>query len=193
MLPDCIFLDRDGTINVDKGYIHQWSDFEMISGSLEALQKLTREKIPITIVTNQAGIAKGLFTEADFQALTQKMLTYFSEEGICIADVLHCPHHPQGLVKKYAIDCSCRKPGTKLVDEVLAQKKYLAQNAVMIGDKQIDVDLGKKMGMTTYLVETGYGLHFKPTTNADFIVADLKAAIDHLFEPAHNLPERRYQ
>lgn len=181
MYPDCIFLDRDGTINVDKSYIHRWSDFEMIPGSLEALQKLTQEKIPIYIVTNQAGIAKGFFTEADFQALTQKMLSYFSQEGICIADVLYCPHHPQGLVKKYAINCSCRKPGTELVEKVLIEKKYAAQNCVMMGDKQIDIDLGKKMRMTTYLVETGYGVQFKKTTDADFVMTDLKAAVDHLF------------
>lgn len=181
MLPACIFLDRDGTINVDKGYVYRWSDFEMIPGSLEALQILTKKNIPIYIVTNQAGIAKGIFTPADFRALTEKMLDYFSGEGIRIADVLHCPHHLQGSVKEYAIDCLCRKPGTKLVEDVLVQKKYLAQNSVMIGDKQIDVDLGKKMGMATYLVETGYGLNFKKTTNADFIVANLGAAVDHLF------------
>jgi histidinol-phosphate phosphatase family protein len=180
MLPDCIFLDRDGTINVDKSYIHQWSDFEMIPGSLKALQVLTQKNIPIYIVTNQAGIAKGLFTEADFQKLTQKMLAYFSQEGIRITDVLHCPHHPQGSVKKYAIDCLCRKPGTKLVEDLVVREKLALERSVMIGDKQIDVDLGKKLGMTTYLVETGYGLHFKKTTNADFVVADLKAAVDHL-------------
>lgn len=119
-----VFLDRDGTINVDRGYVYRIDQFKFIPGAVEAMRRLTENQIAIYIVTNQAGIGLGLYTEEDFWGLTRHML------------------------------------GT------------LAQNGVR--------EAGQRLGIRTYLVETGYGAEHKNQVRADFVAPDLKTAVDHL-------------
>ncbi|OHB70247.1 MAG: hypothetical protein A2W17_07645 [Planctomycetes bacterium RBG_16_41_13] len=88
-----VFIDRDGTISADKGYVFRIEDFELLPSSLEALKLLTQHKIKIYIITNQAGIAKGYYTEKDFHSLTNYMLKHFQNDGIKVEKILYCPHH----------------------------------------------------------------------------------------------------
>jgi len=175
-----IFIDRDGTINVDKGYVHKIEDFEFIPGSLEALQLLTEHDATIYIVTNQAGIAKGYFTPEDFAHLTEYMVDCFTQNNIKIKKVLYCPHHPQGKIPQYSIPCNCRKPENTLLKRIIEEQTLYIPDLSLIGDKNSDIEAGRSLGIKTYLVETGYGKSEKLATNADFIVTDLKSAVLNL-------------
>lgn len=177
---NAVFIDRDGTINVEKDHLYKISDFEYIQGVLEALKCLTDNKVEIYIVTNQAGIAKGLFTELDFKQLTTFMLNSMQSYGIKIADVLYCPHHPKGTVAAYQKTCQCRKPQSGLLLEVIKQHCYNYNHLALIGDKNSDIEAARKLGIKTYLVETGYGMSEKANTKADYVVKDLSAAVHHL-------------
>jgi D-glycero-D-manno-heptose 1,7-bisphosphate phosphatase len=173
-------VDRDGTINVEKGHVHRIADFEFIPGALAALRRLTAAGISIFIVSNQAGIAKGLYTESDFGFLTRHMLEQMADHGIRIADVLYCPHHPDAADPIYRVDCDCRKPKAGLLRRIMLREGLSGEVLAMIGDKNSDIEAGRAVGARTYLVETGYGRHEKVVTSADYVVADLQAAVSHL-------------
>lgn len=175
-----VFIDRDGTINVDKGYVYKLDDFELIPGTIDALKLLTQAKISIYIVTNQAGIAKGFYSEKDFQLLTSYMINHFEKEKIQIQNILYCPHHPDGVVLQYKQICDCRKPANAHVKEVIDKQELKIENTIFIGDRNSDIEAGRNLGMRTYLVETGYGLQEKATTRATFVLKDLKSVVDHL-------------
>lgn len=177
-----VFIDRDGTINVEKGYVFKIEDFELLPGSLEALKLLTQHKIKIYIVTNQAGIAKGYYTEDDFRTLTDYMLKRFQNDGIKAEKVLYCPHHPEGTIPEYSIKCNCRKPDIGLVDTIMKQEGFHASEAALIGDKNSDIEAGSKLGIRTYLVLTGYGLEHQESTKASFIQPDFLSAVNHLLQ-----------
>ena len=181
-----VFIDRDGTINQERQYVSKIEDFELIPGSLGALKLLTQHGIKIYIITNQAGIAKGFFTIEQFHHLTEHMINRFKNEGVKIEKVLYCPHHPDGIVPEYAIECSCRKPNAKLLEDVIAENDYQTDEIVLIGDKNTDIEAGRRLGIKTFLIETGYGAEEKRTTNATFIKRDLKDAVVHIL----NLEEK---
>ncbi|MBC8548398.1 MAG: HAD family hydrolase [Candidatus Brocadiales bacterium] len=175
-----VFLDRDGTINYEKNYVHKIDDFELIPGTLEALRLLKDSNIKIYIITNQAGIARGHFTEEQFHELTRHMLSCFDKNKCKIEEVLYCPHHPDGIIPEYTQKCLCRKPGTKLIEEVMAEKKLNANEIALIGDKDSDIEAGLRLGLTTYLVLTGYGREHQNDTKATYIKPDMLSAVKHL-------------
>ena len=175
-----VFIDRDGTINEEKEYVNRIEDFELIPGSLEALKLLTEHQIKVYIVTNQAGIAKGYFSEKQFHQLTEYMMDLFMDERVKIEKVLYCPHHPDGIVPEYSKDCLCRKPNTELIEEVIKENNFETDEIVLIGDKNSDIEAGRRLRIRTYLVETGYGGEEKNRTNATFVKKNLKDAVVHL-------------
>lgn len=175
-----VFVDRDGTLNVEKGHVFRAADLEYIPGALAALKRVCDAGIKIYIVTNQAGIAKGLYSEADFHSLTRTMLEQMALGGIRIEEVLYCPHHPQATVSAYRLDCACRKPQPGLLRKVMDAQGFRPDTLALIGDKNSDVEAGRTLGIRTYLVETGYGIREKRTTRADHVVPDIEAAVTHL-------------
>ena len=175
-----VLLDRDGTINKETGHLHRMDEFEPIPGSLEALKLFVEKGIKIYVITNQAGIAKGFYTEEDFRAFTAEMLRGFRSRGVVITDLLYCPHHPEGSVPAYARECPCRKPGTGLLEEVLRREGLPPEEAVLVGDKNSDIEAGRSLGMRTYLVLTGYGKEQQHETRATYVVNDLLAAAVHI-------------
>jgi D-glycero-D-manno-heptose 1,7-bisphosphate phosphatase len=177
-----VFVDRDGTINVEKGHVHKIEDFELIPGSVEALKLLTQHGIKIYIITNQAGIAKGYYTEADFYKLTDFMTDQFHKKGIKLEKVLYCPHHPEGIIPEYSINCNCRKPDIGLVNNILKQEGFQPSEVALIGDKNSDIEVGHKLGIRTYLVLTGYGLEHQVNTKATYIKKNICEAVQHLLE-----------
>lgn len=175
-----VFIDRDGTINEERQYVSKIEDFKLIPGSLEALKLLTENGIKIYIITNQGGIAKGFFTIDQFHHLTEHMINHFESEGIKIEKVLYCPHHPDGIVPEYAIECSCRKPSARLLEDVIEENNYQMDEIALVGDKNTDIEAGKRLGIRTFLVETGYGIEEKGSTKATFIKKNLKDAVNHV-------------
>jgi D-glycero-D-manno-heptose 1,7-bisphosphate phosphatase len=177
-----VFIDRDGTINKDQGYVYRIEDFLFLPGTFEAFHRLNEERVEIYIITNQSGIGMGAYTEKDFKKLTDYMMGEFKKQGIEVGDVLYCPHHPEGTVARYRKTCSCRKPEPGMLEEVLRRKNFQKKNLALIGDKNSDIEAGRRLGIRTYLVETGYGFREKATTAADEVARDLRDAVEKLLK-----------
>ncbi len=130
-----IFLDRDGTINVEKHYLYKKEDFEFLPGVIEALKKLQEAGFILIIVTNQSGIGRGYYTEKDFNILNNWMLSELRNQGILIADVFYCPHLPDAEVEEYRKDCNCRKPKLGMYQQAIADYNIQLSKSYAIGDK----------------------------------------------------------
>jgi len=137
-----LFLDRDGTINIEKNYVHKIEDFEFQPGIFELIRKYQKEDYLIFIITNQSGIARGFYTENDFNKLNDWMINSFNSEGIKITKVYHCQHHPE-----ITGDCDCRKPKPGMILRAMEQFNIDAVKSVLIGDKKRDILAGEKAGI----------------------------------------------
>lgn len=172
------FLDRDGVINRDTGYLHRWEDFEFLPGVLGAMKRLHDAGHALVVVTNQSGIARGYYTEGAYQALTARMCRAMEEAGAPPLAVYHCPHHPGGEVAALAIDCDCRKPRPGMLLRA-AQAHGLALSAsFMVGDKLADVQAARAAGVgRAYLVRSGQALEPGAAEAADGVFGDLAACV----------------
>ena len=151
------FLDRDGVINKEVNYLYKVEDFEYTENCIEGLKKIKALGYEIIIVTNQAGIARGYYTEDDYQKLTDWYVADLKNQGIDILDVFHCPHHPEGNIPEYSIVCDCRKPKSGMFEQALAQYNIDIDSSFMVGDKNSDLGAAKSAGIQQlYLVETGH-------------------------------------
>lgn len=139
-----VFLDRDGVINEDFNYVHKFKNFSYRSGVINGLKFLIKKGYYIFIVTNQAGIAKGYFSLKDFENLHIKIKNDLSKKNIFIDDVKFCPHHPEGINKNYKIKCKCRKPGNKMITDLIKEWDLDLNKSFMIGDKKKDYLCAKK-------------------------------------------------
>lgn len=148
-----VFLDRDGVINRDRAYVHRWEDFEFVPGALEAAARLSAAGWTLVVVTNQSGIARGYYTEEDYQALTQHMVAAFAAHGAPIAAIYHCPHHPSGRVAALAVDCDCRKPAPGMLLRAAREHGLSLAESMMVGDKPSDIAAARAAGVgRAYLV-----------------------------------------
>ncbi|GHD48870.1 D-alpha,beta-D-heptose 1,7-bisphosphate phosphatase [Marinobacter persicus] len=141
-----VFLDRDGVINVDHGYVYRKEDFEFVDGIFEVCRHFQKQGYLLIVVTNQSGIARGMYTEADFQRLTEWMLERFREEGIEIAAVYHCPHHPK-FGPEETRDCDCRKPKPGMILKAIEEFDIAPCRSIMLGDKSTDEEAGIRAGL----------------------------------------------
>lgn len=145
---DAIFLDRDGVINMDHGHVGSWSNFDFVPGALEALHILRKMSDYIVIVTNQAGIAKGYYSNEDYQNLKNKLIDFLGLLNIRIDEIYHCPHHPFGKVEKYRKICLCRKPMPGMFLNAMRDFNVNPAKCVMIGDKSSDIEAALKAKIT---------------------------------------------
>lgn len=160
-----VFLDRDGTINEEVNYLHRPEDLRFVPGVPEALAWLNRAGYQLIVVTNQAGIARGYYTEADCEALHAYMNEQLAPYGAHIDAFYYCPHHPVNGVGKYKRECACRKPGIGMFRKALEDmqgagdgQRVLDKSAsFMMGDKLIDTQAGKTFGVCSILLGSGYG------------------------------------
>lgn len=137
-----LFLDRDGTINIEKGYIFKIEDFEFQPKIFEIIKKYHQENFLIFIVTNQSGIARGFYTESDFQILSEWMINQFKSASIKITKIYHCPHHPD-----FTGECNCRKPKPDMILQAIDEFNLNPAECVLIGDKKSDILAGKNAGI----------------------------------------------
>jgi len=131
-----LFLDRDGIINIDHGYVSKIEDFKFVKGIFELLHLFIKKEYLLFIITNQSGIGRGYYTLNDFDTLTQWMLKCFDSKDINIQKVSYCPHSPED-------NCHCRKPQTGMIDDILKQYSIDLSTSWLIGDKQSDIDLSR--------------------------------------------------
>ncbi len=173
-----IFLDRDGVINQDKGYVYRRKDFEFEKNALKGLKLIDFNQYLVFIVCNQAGIAHGYYTKNDCKKLHQWLRKYLLKKGIKITKIYYCPHHPKGKIKRFSIKCSCRKPEPGML--LRAKKEYGInfKKSYLIGDKTSDILAGKRAGCKCILVKTGYGGKDKLfSVKPDYVAKDLLEAV----------------
>ncbi|MEK6871701.1 MAG: D-glycero-beta-D-manno-heptose 1,7-bisphosphate 7-phosphatase [Nanoarchaeota archaeon] len=144
-----IFLDRDGVINEDEGYVGTIEKFKFRNGVFTALKKLQTAGFLLVIVTNQSGIARGYYTEKDYYTVTDFMLEIFEKNNITIAGVYFCPHAPEE-------NCLCRKPKPGMILEARQTLNIDLKKSWMIGDKMSDIEAGKDAGVQTILITSAY-------------------------------------
>jgi len=135
-----LFLDRDGIINFDYGYVYKVENFEFTEGVFDLLHLFKKQDYLLFIVTNQSGIGRGYYAQEDFNTLTVWMLEQFEVQGIHIEAVRHCPHSPEE-------NCACRKPKTGMIESILSHYPINLAKSWMIGDKQSDMDLASNAGI----------------------------------------------
>lgn len=151
------FLDRDGIINVDHGYVSQPAQFTFVEGIFPLCRKLIDKGYLLVVVTNQSGIGRGMYSEQDFHDLTRWMLDTFKEKGVEIAGVYFCPHHPDKAMGVYQRDCECRKPAPGMLQTAARDLDITLQNSLIIGDKLSDMQAGRNAGLQRLLlVESAY-------------------------------------
>jgi len=167
-----ILLDRDGTINVDRDYISDPDQLELIPGVGPALARLAALGCGLVVVTNQSGIGRGYYDQTALAAVHARLEELLAAEGVRLDGIFSCPHAPSD-------HCTCRKPATGLVEQAVARFGFDPKQSAMLGDKAADVELGQRVGARTFLVRTGYGAETEQAGKAtpDYVVDDLPAAV----------------
>ncbi|MBJ6723261.1 D-glycero-beta-D-manno-heptose 1,7-bisphosphate 7-phosphatase [Geomesophilobacter sediminis] len=152
-----VFLDRDGTINVEVEYLSRVEDFQFIPGAPLAIKSLKEAGFLLVVVTNQSGIGRGYYDETALERVHRFMHEELEKFGVSIDACYFCPHHPEHGVGPYRIDCACRKPLPGMLLQAAHDLNIDLAASYMIGDKLADVKAGLKAGCSSILVQTGYG------------------------------------
>ena len=175
-----VFLDRDGTMIEDVGYLDAIARVAFFPWTIDSIRALNRAQLAVVVVTNQSGIARGLFSEAFVESTHRYMSSRLEAGGARVDAYYYCPHHPGGTVAPYARRCDCRKPARGLIERAAADLGLDVSRSFVVGDKWLDVQLGRAVGAHTILVrkgdrgveETGH----PPGVAADAVVDNLAAA-----------------
>jgi D,D-heptose 1,7-bisphosphate phosphatase len=149
------FLDRDGTLNEDTGFVHRAADFRWLPGAVNAIRRLNDAGYYVFVVTNQSGIARGMYDEAAVHDLHDWMKTQLRAAGAHIDDIRYCPHYPDATIARYRMACSCRKPKAGMILDLMDHWPIDAASSIMIGDKDIDVAAGRAAGIAAERVPGG--------------------------------------
>ncbi|MBW1779833.1 MAG: HAD family hydrolase [Deltaproteobacteria bacterium] len=174
MKKPAVFIDRDGTVNEQMGYINHISRFVLLPGSAEAIRLLNQHGFLTIIVSNQSGVARGYFPIDLVHEVHDHMKAWLEREGARIDEIFFCPHYPEGKVPEYSGPCDCRKPRTGLIEMACSRLPVDMENSYVIGDRYSDMALARNSGLKGILVKTGYGL------------GDLKYVFPHLpYQPLY--------
>jgi heptosyltransferase-2 len=180
-----VFLDRDGTINRDTGYVRSPDELELFPGVVEGIARLKQAGANVVVVTNQSGLARGLVESAGLEAIHAKLRRLLEKGGASLDAIYFCPHHPEEA-------CSCRKPQTAMIERAAAQLKLDPAGYYVVGDQRRDIELGRRVGARTVLVTTGpasaeYLATLQSTEQTpDCVAAGLGEAVDWIFEDVRN-------
>jgi D-glycero-D-manno-heptose 1,7-bisphosphate phosphatase len=180
-----VFLDRDGTMIQDVGYLRRFEDVRWFASTIDAVRLMNRAGFLVFVVTNQSGIARGVIDPDFVPAVHQRMAAALESGGARVDGWFYCPHHPRGEVEAYRAVCDCRKPEPGLIRQAEALHPIDLSRSFVIGDKPIDVGLGVAVGARGILVRTGYGeeavqAHGGAVPGAAFVAADLMEATSWL-------------
>jgi D-glycero-D-manno-heptose 1,7-bisphosphate phosphatase len=187
-----VFLDRDGTISEETGYINAVDNFSLYRYSSTAIKKLNELGLKVIVITNQASVAKGLCTEDTINSIHKRMRDLLWKDGAIIDAIYFCPHHLEGTIDKYRIDCQCRKPKIGMVLEALKHFKLNLNDSFVVGDKVSDIETGFNSKMKTILVLTGYGKESLKKINENnikkpnFIAENLLEAVEIIIKEVHS-------
>jgi D-glycero-D-manno-heptose 1,7-bisphosphate phosphatase len=185
-LKPAVFLDRDGVVIEDAHYLGASHQVRILPGAAEAIARLNRAGWVVVIVSNQSGVARGLFTEADVRAVHLHLAELLRGYGARIDAFQFCPHHPEAEVPAFRIDCECRKPKPGMLRQAASELGLSLTSSWMIGDRVTDLEAGAAAGCRTVLVRTGYGTLVnaaaldRDALHLDLIAADLADAVAKL-------------
>jgi len=180
-----VFLDRDGTINVEVGYLSDPDDLELIPGAARAIARLNDAGFLVLVVTNQSGVARGYFTEEDVHAVNRRMTEVLESHGARIDGIYYCPHHPEFGGETYRKDCECRKPNTAMVKQAMDDFDIDISRSYIVGDHLGDVLLGVNAGARPIHVLTGHGDHEREKLkdrgiDTAYLADDLTEAVEYI-------------
>jgi len=183
-----VFIDRDGTLSEEVGYINHVSRFRMLPRSAEAIKKLNEAGVAAVVITNQAGVARGYFPEERILEVHRRMEELLAADGAKLDGIYYCPHHPTAGEPPYRADCDCRKPRPGLLLRAAGDLNLHIPSSYMIGDKFSDVELAQTAGCKGILVLTGYGrgeweyLRENAAPAPDFVAEDLLDAVQWILK-----------
>ena len=182
-----IFLDRDGTMNVSKGFISNAEDLELIPGTIEAIKAINKSGALAIVITNQPVIARGECSFEELHNIHNKLKTLLGEKGAFVDDIFYCPHHPdkgfEGEVPELKFDCECRKPKTGMIDEAVKKYNIDLSKSYMVGDSTMDLELARNAGVKSVLVDTGFaGNDGKYDRSCDIEAKDLLDAVEKIIK-----------
>lgn len=168
-----VFLDRDGVLTREKGYVCSAKELEIFVYTAGCIKEIRQKGYYAIVVTNQSGVARGLFTEQDLAEMNKYLL---EETGVDA--VYYCPHHPHGKIERYKQECQCRKPGTGMIEAAVRDFEIDIAASWLIGDRAGDILAGKRAGVGTILLESGYGTaRLEEEVKPDYILNDLRDVI----------------
>ncbi|MCW5212758.1 D-glycero-beta-D-manno-heptose 1,7-bisphosphate 7-phosphatase [Desulfobulbus sp. TB] len=186
-----VFLDRDGTINEQMGYINHISRFILLPGAATAIRTLNEQNIPVVVVTNQSGLARGYFPPALLDAVHAQMERELAAQDAHIDGLYICPHHPEAKEEQFRKVCTCRKPQTGLLEQAAAELELDLNRSFIVGDRWSDLKCGNRVGATSVLVLTGYGrgdLEYigpEQEIQPDKVAKDLPDAVEWIVKQLH--------
>lgn len=180
MMVKAVFLDRDGVLTEERNYVKTADEMRIYEYSKSCINKLHDFGFLAIVITNQSGIARGYFTEDDLKLMNRKLQL---ETGV--DDIFYCPHYSKGIVKKYSVECNCRKPKTGMIERACSEYDINANSSFLVGDRKSDISAGKNMGMKTILVRTGYGRSNGEECHPDYICNDLRDAVEICIKQQH--------
>jgi len=166
-----VLLDRDGTIIIERHYLSDSREIEFLPGAVTGLRLMLGMGLGLVVVTNQSAVGRGFFDEAHLELIHRRLCELLEAEGIHLEGIYFCPHTPED-------GCYCRKPKPGLIERAAKELDFDLQASFVIGDKPADIELGRQVGATTFLVRTGYGAEFAddPAVNPDYVADNLSAA-----------------
>ncbi|MBN2233130.1 MAG: HAD family hydrolase [Deltaproteobacteria bacterium] len=183
--PAAVFLDRDGTVIEEVGYLGRVDQVRLIPGTAAAIRRLNQGGIPVIIVTNQAGVARGYFTESRVERIHYHLQEMLAAQGATVDAIYFCPHHPEGNRKIYRRSCRCRKPEPGMVERAITELGLeTCPRLFVVGDKESDMELARRIDAMAVLVFTGHGRDEYEEKirhgerQPDYCTANLAAAID---------------
>ncbi|MBW1805358.1 MAG: HAD family hydrolase [Deltaproteobacteria bacterium] len=183
-----VFMDRDGTINEQMGYINHLSRFVILPGVAEAIRLLNENDFLAIIVSNQSGVARGYFPIELVHEIHATLNRVLKEKDAVIDGIYFCPHYPRGDLAEYCHECDCRKPKTGLIDQACESFDIDISSSYMVGDRYTDMELARRSNLKGVLVETGYGLGDmeyilpKKSVKPDHIAKDLLGAVQWILD-----------
>jgi D-glycero-D-manno-heptose 1,7-bisphosphate phosphatase len=179
-----VFLDRDGTVNEEVGYLSDLKQLRLIPGAGPAIKRLNEAGLKVVVVTNQSGIARGYFSESFVRETHELLKRLLGEQGARIDGIYYCPHHPKAGVSPYTTVCDCRKPGTGMIDQAAQDLAIDVKASFVVGDKWSDVELGRRAGARAILVTSGFAAddpgNVRPglLNDPDFIARSISEAVE---------------
>jgi D-glycero-D-manno-heptose 1,7-bisphosphate phosphatase len=182
-----VFLDRDGTLNVEVDYIRTPDELQIIEGAAKAVRKLNEHGIITCVISNQSGIARGFLTEADLIPIHAKLREELLREGAKLGGIYYCPHHPTAGIAPYNVECECRKPKPGMLQQGARELNIALQRSFVVGDSVVDMQAGNAVDAATILVQTGYGRKSLQTCNEQnipisFVADSIVEAVDFILD-----------